>query len=157
MRPAAPSGFVPLQSGRHLYQTNTSYVANNVLSACSAGYHTASLWEILDVSNLAYDYNNPSAKTQDDSGHGPPSGLDGWVRTGYSSSSDGTAGSGNCLNWTSNGSIRSYGTAVRLANDWTSAPGDISTWVASSFTCNATKPVWCVGDFTSVYLPVVSR
>ena len=34
------------------YLTRTTHVGNQVLTACAAGYHMASLWEILDPSNL---------------------------------------------------------------------------------------------------------
>jgi hypothetical protein len=130
---------------KHFYLTDLSYYADQALTACSAGYHMASLWEILDVSNLTYDYDHPAAHIKADSGFGPPSNWYGWVRTGYSSSSSGTTGTGNCNNWTSRLNTV-YGVAVRLSNAWEAAPGDISTWDATPFSCVVTSPVWCVGD-----------
>jgi len=116
----------------------------------------ASLWEILDVSNLVYAYNHPDAHVQNDSGQGPPSGWYGWVRTGNWDSTSATAGTGNCNNWTSTSSGDST-VAVRLVTAWELAPGDIGTWDATSFTCNFNGPVWCVGDFAggAVYLPII--
>ena len=148
--------YLPGSSGRHFYLTNANYLPNAALTACGVGYHMASLWEILDVSNLTYDYAHPAAYTQADSGYGPPSNWYGWVRTGGSSSNSSTAGSGNCLNWSSN-SGSDYGVAVRLSNTWETAPGDISTWDATSFNCTFISPVWCVGNFNTVFLPLIMK
>lgn len=141
---------------RHSYITSANYETNHVLTACAAGYHMASLWEILDVSNLVYDYDHPAAKRQADSGFGPPSYWYGWVRTGYGSSDSGTTGTGNCHAWTS-ASSADHGVAIKLSNMWETAPGDILTWDATSFTCDYIGPVWCVVDIGAVYLPLVMR
>jgi hypothetical protein len=130
---------------KHFYVTKVNYYPDQAPTACSTGYHMASLWEILDVSNLTYDYDNPAAHIRDDSGFGPPSYWYGWVRTGYAISSSSTTGTGNCNNWSSRLNTAS-GVSVRLSNAWETAPGDISTWDATSFTCNFTGPVWCIGD-----------
>jgi hypothetical protein len=129
--------------GRHFYLTNAYYATNTVLTACASGYHMASLWEILVVSNLTYDYTHPAAKTKSDSGYGPPSSWNGWVRTGWDSSGSNTTGTGNCLNWTSI-SDTDYGVSVQLSANWKTAPGDIFTWWANSYSCNYVGPVWCV-------------
>jgi hypothetical protein len=132
-------------SGSSFYLTDANFATDNALTACASGYHMASLWEILDVSNLVYAYNHPDAHVKVDSGNGPPSGWYGWVRTGWFSSGSTTAGTGNCLNWTSTSSANSAA-SVRLATAWETAPGDISTWDATSFTCNFSGPVWCMED-----------
>jgi hypothetical protein len=150
------SAFVPQGSGRHFYLTKTNYATNQALTACASGYHMASLWELYGVSNLIYDYGHPAAYTKADSGHGPPSYWYGWARTGYDSSSSSTAGTGNCNNWSSISSTV-YGVSVRLSRMWETAPGDIGPWDATSFTCDYTGPVWCVGDFDAVYLPAIFR
>ena len=152
--------FLPATNGRHFYVTHESFATNTALTACSAGYHMASLWEILDVSDLNYDFDQPDAKTLLDSGNGPPSLWNGWVRTGNEASIQNTAGTGNCQNWSSFSS-NEFGTVVRLSNTWVSAPGDILSWDASAVTCNTTAPVWCVGDFTEdlnqVFLPLINK
>ncbi len=159
MAPSSLGNVGALSSGggeRHVYLTNANYYPDQALTACASGYHMASFWEILDVSNLIYDYNHPAAHTKDDSGNGPPSYWYGWVRTGYSSSNSSTTGTGNCNNWSSRSNSDS-GVSVRLSRTWETAPGDIGPWDATSFTCNYVGPVWCVGDFSIVYLPAVSR
>ena len=156
VRPAAAAPTQPAGLRRHFYVTAHKVPADQVLGACAPGYHAASIWEILDVSNLTYDAAHPAAFTRADSGQGPPSAWYGWVRTGYSSSSNSTAGMGNCYAWTST-SNSAHGTAVGLSYAWEIAPGDISTWDAESFGCDTVGPVWCVGDFHSIYLPVVMR
>lgn len=152
--PAA--AFIPSTAGRHFYVTYATYAPGTAPTACSAGYHMASVWEILDVSDLAYDYNQPDAKTVADSGFGPPSNWYGWVRTGNDASSDSTAGTGNCRNWSSV-SPSDYGSAVSLAKNWQTASGHIPGWDAASFTCDSAKPVWCVGDFHKTYLPLILK
>jgi hypothetical protein len=150
------AAWTPDETGWHFYLTNTDYAANRVLTACTAGYHMASLWEMLDVSDLIYDYSHPAAYKKADSGYGPPSGWNGWVRTGWDSAGDNVAGTGNCNNWSSTGGTV-HGTAVQLSPTWETAPGDISTWNAGSFGCSLTGPVWCVGYFHSVYVPMIVR
>jgi len=147
---AAAPGALP----RHFYLTQGNYRPNQALTACGAGYHMASLWEILDVSNLIYDYNHPAAHTKSDSGYGPPAYWNGWVRTGWTSSTSNTAGTGNCNNWTST-SAGHYGVSVRLAISWESAPGDIFVWDATSFACSLVGPVWCVADVHTVHIPSI--
>jgi hypothetical protein len=143
--------------GRHFYLTDANFATDEVLTACADGYHMASLWEILDVSNMVYDYDHPDAHVKADSGNGPPSGWYGWARTGWFSSGSTTAGTGNCLNWTSTSSANSAA-SVRLATAWEIAPGDIGPWDATSFTCNFSGPVWCVGEFGgAVYLPIIMK
>jgi hypothetical protein len=148
------SSYFPLSAGRHFYVTSAVYYPDQALTACSTGYHMASLWEILDVSNLTYDYDHPAAVSKADSGFGPPSNWYGWVRTGYDSSPSSVTGTGNCNNWSSRLDTV-YGVSVRLSNSWEIAPGDIFTWDATSFTCNYVGPVWCIGDFYQVYLPLI--
>jgi hypothetical protein len=151
-----PTALLAAGGGRHFYQTEATYATDEILTACADGYHTASLWEILDVSNMAYDYDHPAAHVQDDSGHGPASGWYGWVRTGNWASTSGTAGTGNCNNWTSTDGGDS-GVAIRLSTAWELAPGDIGTWDATSFPCSFTGEVWCVGDSGRVYLPLIMK
>ena len=128
---------------RHAYLTSSTYATNAVLTACISGYHMASMWEILDVSNLVYDYNLAAAYKRDDSGYGPPSDWNGWVRTGVASSGENTIGTGNCKNWTSVAGT-DYGVSVRLSRFWQSAPGDLLAWDATNYTCNYVGPVWCI-------------
>jgi hypothetical protein len=131
-------------SGSRFYLTGTEYPANEALTACASGYHMASLWEILDVSNLVYGH--PAAHVRADSGQGPPSDAYGWVRTGYIASTSDTAGTGNCSNWTST-SNADRGTSIGLSRYWVTAPGDIGPWDATFAACDSVEQrVWCVGD-----------
>ena len=157
--PTVPTVFpyVATGGGRHFYLTSTSYNTDQVLNACAPGYHMASLWEIVDVSNLVYDWDHPAAYTKADSGQGPPSFWYGWVRTGFDSSSSSATGAGNCASWTTRSSS-AYGVSVRLSYSWEALPGEIGgIWDATSFPCNYSGPVWCVGDFHALYLPAVMR
>src|SRR5215469_6134090 len=101
---------------RQFYQTSGRFDGAHAPTACTAGYHMASLWEILDVSNLGY--NTTLGLTADDSGSGPPSVSDGWIRTGFAAESSATnAGLANCNAWTENAG-NSNGTFANLNNVW---------------------------------------
>ena len=149
----APTGsHAPLLQGageRSFYLTpGNTYQGDDALTACAAGYHMASLWEIFDVSNLTYDTVRGYAGT--DAGEGPPAGMIGWVRTGYHTA-DGSSipGMGNCLAWTSNISTN-HGTIVMITYVWTRTVGALDPWEvidsAGLTECSDGRRVWCVED-----------
>jgi hypothetical protein len=132
----------------------------NGAGVCAEGYHFASLWEIMDPSNLKYD--TTLGKTKADSGQGPLAGTIGWVRTGYGSSAEGLAGHGNCLGWSSS-SATHRGTNARLPSNW-EAGQDIHVWEVITTSCGTDTYVWCVADDVapspgrgSVYLPIILK
>ena len=153
---APPASASPTLAGSSFplqyYLTTGSYFGNQALSACAPGYHMASLWELLDTSNL--HYNTSLGRASADSGHGPPY-YSGWIRTGYSGSSTGVPGEANCQAWTSN-SDGYYGTTVSLSSDWSAAEEDLLGWTADSTECSLKRPVWCVGMY-KVFLPLILR
>ncbi len=126
---------------RQYYLTKSIYYGNQANSAgvCAAGYHFASLWEIMQTATLSY--NTTLGATLPDSGDGPPTG-NGWVRTGNVSVSSTTAGAANCNNWTSN--FGYYGTIARPSDDWTPAQATFQGWVVQTFGCYPGAPDWCV-------------
>jgi hypothetical protein len=108
----------------------------------------ASLWEILQPSNLRYD--SSLGFTRADAGAGPPAGTSGWIRTGYDSFNSlgqtNTAGAANCLAYTTTAGL---GSMVFLSTQWqlSSAPSPtVSPWIASAIACNVAYHVWCVQD-----------
>jgi hypothetical protein len=153
--PGAPQS--PSARLRRYYVTSTLVNGSQATLACEVGYHMASLWEMVDPSNLKYDTSQPTSLTYPDSGQGPPAGQIGWVRTGYfGNSSLGTPGLDNCDAWTSNGE-GGYGTYVSLVTDW-NAGGDVHVWKAGTYPCNWSLSVWCVEDVVHVvFIPVVTR
>jgi hypothetical protein len=130
---------------RQYYLTEDTYNGSEALTACAGGYHMASLWEIMDPSNLKY--NTDLGYTRDDSGQGPPSDSSGWVRTGYSSNGSDTEGRGNCNAWTSS-EITHYGTYAYLPSYWPNPSVDIHVWATDESLCDPEKSwgVWCVED-----------
>lgn len=138
---AATAQFVTLRS---YYVTNANFTGDEVLAACAAGYHAASLWEIYDTTDLAYAYSHPDAQTLADSAWGPPIWW-GWVRTGGDPSAANTAGQANCNAWTT-GQSGTYGTLVRPNSAWTGASTTISPWQTQTWSCAGIAPVWCVQD-----------
>jgi hypothetical protein len=101
---------------RKFYLTKTFHNGAEALSACAAGYHMASLWEIHEPSNLRYD--TELGLTREDSGFGPPGGSAGWIPTGFDASSGAVfPGTGNCKTWTS-ASTPDFGTVVALPIEW---------------------------------------
>ena len=163
---AASAPQAPLASSagmRQYYLTVFDYTGSeadgsdgNGAGVCAEGYHFASLWEILDPSNLKYN-TTLGSMGREDSGQGPPSYLSAWVRTGWEVSTFSTVGMGNCNLWTSKAS-GDYGTSVYLPRNWTTATGP-HVWVTNSGSCNATLKVWCVADTVggSIYLPIVMK
>jgi len=145
---AASSTYAPLLqggSGQSYYLTASTATGANADTACASGYHMASLWEILDVSNLAYDttlgYQHPSG----DQGDGPPTGVDGWVRTGGAPSIGGTPGGGNCAAWSS--SFSGYtGTVASLPTNWSNPDSIVGVWEAGVANCSSSQYVWCTED-----------
>ena len=145
---AAPTGM------RQYYLTQGNSKGSGASTECADGYHMASLWEILDPSNL--QYNATLGVTRDDSGQGPPTRSLGWVRTGFSSYNGSTPGMGNCNAWSS--SLGSdYGTEASLAYNWTMAQ-DINVWQVAIGACDVSRYVWCVEDYPSlIYLPLILK
>ena len=129
----------------------------NGAGVCADGYHFASLWEILDPSNLKYD--TDLGMVRDDSGQGPPtfSFFGGWMRTGYFPNTSNTPGMGNCNAWSSS-SDSDWGTYARLPHDWP-AEQDIHVWEVYAPWCNVNRYVWCVADSVSapVCLPIILK
>ena len=139
------------------YLTKNTYNGANASNACTTGYHMASMWEIIDTSNLKY---NPILGfTTVDSGQGPPNVAGAYVHTGYFSSagSGDSTGSANCNAWTSE-SMWDWGTYVSLSYQWNN-PETISIWKAYRGSCINSLRVWCVADtkIFNIHLPQVVR
>ncbi len=118
------------------------------LTACAAGYHMASLWEILDPTALQYETSLGFGGALFDTGSGPPTVFVAWVRTGNLSSTTGGSGSANCGGWT-NPDIGDFGTAAGLPGSWDSSlPLDprITPWEAQTVPCILDRRVWCIED-----------
>lgn len=129
---------------RRFYLTQNAFIGTQALSACASGHHMASLWEILDLSNLEYD--TSIGFTRADSGFGPPSVAAGWVRTGASLLNEDTPGIASCLAYTT-ANANVFGTTVKLPEAFNSAAVTvISPWESSTPTCDHQIRVWCVQD-----------
>lgn len=150
---------------RHFYLTRASHNAVQAPTACARGYHFASIWEIVDPSNLRY--NTALGATSPDSGTGPPTATPifsgfriahGWVRTGSSSGTTDTPGQGNCSSWQSDYGFH-WGTVANLPSNYTGGEQDIGVWNTEVRTCDTFVRVWCVQDDSvwRVYLPVILR
>lgn len=127
---------------RRFYLTKATFDGGTALEACNNGYHTASLWEIYDFSNLRYERTLGLSNT--DSGFGPPTATPGWIRTGYSGNPFGSAGLSNCLAYSIN--LPSYsGTVVEIPADWGGvAATKVGLWNAGTSSCGSHNHVWCV-------------
>jgi hypothetical protein len=132
---------------RRYYLTPTPHDGAQALTACAAGFHMASLWEIFDTSNLDYDTSLGATKT--DSGDGPPSvngGFFGWIRTGGFADNVFLPGEGNCFAWTS-AEAEDEGTMVSLVESWAMDPTIVAPWFAQTVPCDTGFiKVWCVED-----------
>ena len=137
---------VPLDPRKKYFLTDGLYDGAGVLTACPAGFHAASLWELLDTSNLKYDKSRASHSLLDDAGSGPPTGL-GWVRTGGFSSGADLVGNGNCRAWTS-ANHDDFGTQALPNPHWDDSPSEespaVNPWEALTRRCDSMQNVWCV-------------
>ena len=143
---AAP--LAPSAAMRQFYLTEDPVLdATHAITACAAGYHMASLWEILDPSNLRY--NTILGETAPDGGQGPPVWLGtyhrGWVRTGNIASTLDINGLANCEVWTSNQKGH-LGTTAALPLYWGVDVEDLHVWDTTTWPCWDTQRVWCVED-----------
>ena len=116
---AEPAPSISADSNLRQYYLKSPGSAGNTLSGggvCADGYHFASLWEILDPSNLKY--NSDLGVTSADNGEGPVNAQVGWVRTGFTNNNTTTPGRANCDGWTT---TSGYGTAIYLSDDWSTS------------------------------------
>jgi hypothetical protein len=103
-----------------------------------------SLWEIFDTTNLRY--NTALGATGADSGFGPPTGFDGWIRTGDAGANFiDIPGTANCSAWMSDSDLN-RGTEVLLPTVWNVSPANISPWNFAVSPCGVDNPVWCAQD-----------
>jgi hypothetical protein len=133
---------------RRFYLTQDLHLGNDTLTACAAGFHMASFWEIRDTSKRAYD--KVLGLVGLDSGDGPPTDVSAWIRTGwlYTNSPFSRVGEWNCSAWTS-ASTTNRGTAVYLSTNWDSIDDPVtmvSPWNAFDIHCGTGHRVWCVED-----------
>jgi hypothetical protein len=130
---------------RTYYLTQTTHNGSQASTACASGYHMASLYEIIDPSNLRY--NTELGSNNADSGFGPPTGQFGWIRTGQVANDFDVPGFGNCNAWFSASSF-DRGTIAHLTPLWESLNVTvIAPWESpSTADCNQTRKVWCVQD-----------
>lgn len=134
---------------RRFYITFDSFSGGAALDACDAGFHMASMWELLDVTQLRFD----AARSYGagDRGEGPPNVFSGWIRTGQFAGSSSTPGQANCFAWDSAMDTHS-GTYANLQDAWHPSdfsPGRdsrISGWYTGTSTCDTPRRVWCVED-----------
>jgi hypothetical protein len=127
---------------RAFYLTTTTHNGSQTVTACAAEFHMASLWEIFDTSNLHYD--TSLGYTQSDAGSGPPSGVNGWVRTGFVAPvAGGQPGSANCNAW-SKDADSVFGTVIFLGPVWESPSIQINPWGTLAPSCDTQHRVWCV-------------
>lgn len=134
---------------RRFYLTQTTHDGSQALTACAAGFHTASMWEVHDPTSLLYD--TTLGRTREDSGSGPPRDI-GWIRTGNDNDAEGgKVGASNCDGWNTTDD-NSGGTAALLGGpsgtdiDWTQPASIVAPWTGQGLSCNSIVRVWCVED-----------
>lgn len=123
----------PACSLRKYYLTKGFFTGGQPLTACAAGYHFASLDELLQPSSL--QYNTSLGRTSSDAGEGPPSSSQGWMRNGPNS----------CGLWTSS-AVSDRG-ALAFLDAWGAPASGISPWgQIGAVACDLPLSVWCVED-----------
>ncbi len=138
---AAPGG--ASDGMRQFYLTPSGRLGGTATGGCATGYHMASIWEIADPSNLKY--NTALGLAMPDSGSGPPSNRNGWVRTGYGNDTSTVIGQANCDGWDSSSSDHN-GTVANLPQEWTAGWEDLNVWSMIVLSCGGSRRVWCIED-----------
>lgn len=129
---------------RGYYLTKDNFDGSQPLSACAAGYHMASLWEIHEPSDLRY--NESLGLTLGDGG--PPTQTSGWIRLGFPADQNYSCSIDLTNPWTSNSSLQKGATAF-LAPPYyvlTEATVVDQTWGTLQQACDVARKVWCVQD-----------
>jgi len=141
---------------RRYYLSTATATGLHATETCLAGFHMASLFEILDPTVLRYAH-GPSAQSGPDAGQGPPAAFGGWIRTGWFQASTDYAPSGqpNCNAWASE-TASHWGTYVSLTDVFDRYTGDdggpddnvlrLGPWIGSVSGCDIARRVWCVED-----------
>ena len=133
---------------RHYYVTAASFNGSQAPGACAAGYHMASIWDLMDLPSMIYDTNLGFSFAG--AGDGPPLAVKGWIRTGWFSSSASSLGA-NCLQYSvTSGSGTTAGLDLRGVYFNDDGAFDItlaeSPWGTEVRLCNLPTPVWCAQD-----------
>ncbi|BCS31783.1 hypothetical protein TBR22_A09870 [Luteitalea sp. TBR-22] len=121
---------------RAYYMTRTTHTGSQALTACAAGYHMASVFEISVPAMLRYE--RTLGVTNVDSGAGPPSGSTSgraWVRSGLFE-----YGPNHCGGWTSE-----EGGGLVASFDQEPGPRTPRLFVGGQW-CTSLAAVWCVQD-----------
>lgn len=145
------TGYFTKAEPKKYYLSQSHLSGDLALLACAAGYHMASLVEILDPTDLTFDTDGDAIQFGSDQGVGPPSGVSGWVRTGSLSNDSTTPGLANCNAYGqfANGAPLgpgSRGTTVSLLGDLTRGATVTGPWNAATDLCVNSHAVWCKED-----------
>jgi hypothetical protein len=122
---------------RLFYVTPGLFAGNQVLTACASGYHLASIWEIRDPSNFAYDTRRGLRNASYQAG--PPAFLEAWLDDGQEPNVN-----HDCTGWTD--SSGSFGRTAYLGIHYA---GPVFYELAQT-DCGEEHHVWCASD---AYLP----
>lgn len=139
---------------RKYYLTSSVHDGAQARAACAPGFTMAGLFEFITLSGLEYLYDIQRAFYTSDQGTGPPTGVAGWVRTGWVEEKEGTAGHRgpkasypDCNQWTAS-SPGAYGLMIKFDDVWGNPWRDeftVAPWVTECIgECNSQYPVWCV-------------
>jgi hypothetical protein len=121
---------------RGYYVTKTKHTGSGALTACAAGYHMASIYELVNPPVLRYETTLGVADAN--SGSGPPSGGDGvgWARTG------GPEYRGHCSVWTSDDATH-FGTQAYFTLAGVEQVPSLRVFTPY---CSSQAGVWCIQD-----------
>jgi len=127
------------RSYRRYYLTDTGFVsATSVPTACAAGYHLASLYELAPGNALQYNSNlgdGPAGNGDT----GPPAPFNnylGWHASGTNAAGD------TCSGWSTNSSAQTGRAGGYTIDETTGFP----TWRSLTVDCDLTAQVWCIED-----------
>ncbi len=127
---------------KRFYLSQNAATGAQATTACTSGFHMASIWEIYDTSALEYDF--LQGRVADDSGRGPPSSI-GWIRTGAFASTSAASGHANCNAYASD-LVIDQGTYAALPFNVIGSPPEVRRWYGLPASCDNSLSAWCVED-----------
>lgn len=128
-----------VRGGRLYYLTSATTTAAGAPASCAAGFHFASLTEMLYEGHL--EYADGFGRSIDEGGvvAGAGGGDQGWVRAGFEGST-----ASNCSNWTAAGS--QTGPTLTTSDASVVTTTNRGAWNLGAGTCSFPRRVWCIQD-----------
>jgi hypothetical protein len=130
---------------RRYYLTPNQLQGNHGANDCAFGFHMASIFELLDLSDLEYD--RTRGYLLNDIGSGPPE-AQGWARPGTNGGATTSCSTGqiNSPPWSSNSATSDGVVVTPIWGSFATSTDSTPRWRSQVMQCDDAFRVWCVED-----------